>query len=105
MNTKNTDTPLSSEIVEHVAKLAQITLTNDEIPEIAKDLTSILKHIDQIQRVDTSGVEPLDHPTELKNRTREDSEGQLLSREQALLNAPAVLDAYLDVPKVLGGKS
>ena len=105
MSTKHTDTSLSAETVEHVAALARITLTKEEVSDTINDLSSILGHIDLIRSIDTSGVEPLDHPTELLNRTREDEIAEPLSQQQVLSNAPATRDAYIDVPKVLGGES
>lgn len=103
MSTKRTDSPLTTETVEHVADLARITLTKEEVNGAIHDLSSILGHIDLIRSVDTSGVEPLDHPTELQNRNRDDIVSEPLSQQQVLSNAPAVRDVYLDVPKVLGG--
>ena len=105
MSTKHTDTSLSTETVQHVAALARITLTKEEVSDTINDLSSILGHIDLIRSIDTSGVEPLDHPTELLNRTREDEIAEPLSQQQVLSNAPATRDAYIDVPKVLGGES
>ena len=72
MSTKHTDSPLTTETVEHVADLARITLSKEEVSDAIHDLSSILGHIDLIRSIDTSGVEPLDHPTELLDRNRED---------------------------------
>jgi aspartyl-tRNA(Asn)/glutamyl-tRNA(Gln) amidotransferase subunit C len=105
MSTKDTDPPLTTETVEHVADLARITLSKKEASDAIQDLSSILGHIDLIRSVDTSGVEPLDHPTELVDRSREDEVSDPLSQQQVFSNAPAVRDVYLDVPKVLGGDS
>ncbi len=104
MSTKPTDSPLSTETVEHVADLAHITLSNEEIAEALKNLSSILHHIDHIRSVNTDGIEPLDHPTELMDRYRDDEVSDPLSQQQVLANAPTVRDVYLDVPKVLGGE-
>ena len=103
MNTKQTDSPLTSTTVEHVADLARITLSSEEISRAIEDLNAVLGHIDCIREVDTTGVEPLDHPTELIDRLRDDDVAEPLSQQQVLSNAPAVQDVYLDVPKVLGG--
>ena len=103
MNTKRTDSPLTSATVEHVADLARITLSSEEINRTIDDLNVVLSHIDSIREIDTTGVEPLDHPTELIDRVRNDDVSEPLSQQQVLANAPAVQDVYLDVPKVLGG--
>jgi aspartyl-tRNA(Asn)/glutamyl-tRNA(Gln) amidotransferase subunit C len=104
MSTTSPNTPLTPETVEHVAELARITLAKEEISETINDLESILEHINLIRSIDTTGVEPLDHPTELINRMREDEIADPLSQQQVLSNAPAVQDVYLEVPKVLGGE-
>lgn len=103
MSTQQTDSPLSLHTVEHVADLARITLTSDEVHRTIDDLNAVLGHIDRIREIDTTGVEPLDHPTELIDRLRDDDVAEPLSQQQVLSNAPAVQDVYLDVPKVLGG--
>jgi aspartyl-tRNA(Asn)/glutamyl-tRNA(Gln) amidotransferase subunit C len=93
---------LTSDDVRHVAALSRLALTEEEILKAKEDLTAIFAHIDALNTVQTDGVEALDHPTELINRIREDDAGSTLSQEQVLSNAPAVLDVYFDVPKVLG---
>ncbi|MBT4583498.1 MAG: Asp-tRNA(Asn)/Glu-tRNA(Gln) amidotransferase subunit GatC [Phycisphaerae bacterium] len=96
---------LTKEVVRHVAKLSRLALTDNEIERAKEDLASIFSHIDKLKEIDTSGVEPLDHPTELLNRDRDDEVGVTLSQQQVLDNAPAVRDVYIDVPKVLGETS
>ncbi len=96
-------TSLTTEEVRHVAKLSRLALSDSEIEQAKKDLSTIFEHISRLSEVETDGVEPLDHPTELQNRSRDDSVGEALSQQQVLANAPAVKDVYFDVPKVLGG--
>ena len=102
MNQSEPETALSDDAVRHVANLARLALTEKEVTEAKEDLTSIFAHISKLNTVNTTNVEPLDHPTELLNHVREDSSGKTLSQEQVLSNAPAVKDVYFDVPKVLG---
>ncbi|MAI67395.1 MAG: Asp-tRNA(Asn)/Glu-tRNA(Gln) amidotransferase GatCAB subunit C [Phycisphaerae bacterium] len=97
------ETSLTTKEVQHVAKLSRLALTNVEIEQAKEDLSTIFEHIARLNDVDTEGVDPLDHPTELLNRYRDDSIGKPLSQEQVLSNAPAVKDVFFDVPKVLGG--
>ncbi|MDG1137846.1 MAG: Asp-tRNA(Asn)/Glu-tRNA(Gln) amidotransferase subunit GatC [Phycisphaerales bacterium] len=97
------ETSLNTKEVQHVAKLSRLALTNVEIEQAKEDLSTIFEHIARLNDVDTEGVDPLDHPTELLNRYRDDSIGKSLSQEQVLSNAPAVKDVFFDVPKVLGG--
>lgn len=102
MNQREPESTLSDDAVRHVANLARLALTEDEVIKAKEDLTSIFAHIDCLNTVDTNRVEPLDHPTELINHTRDDKSGKSLSQEQVFSNAPAVKDVYFDVPKVLG---
>jgi aspartyl-tRNA(Asn)/glutamyl-tRNA(Gln) amidotransferase subunit C len=97
------NTSLTSEQVRHVAKLSRISLSEEEINQAKKDLGTIFEHIDRLSEVDTDGVEPLDHPTELTNSYRDDTVGPVLTQQQVLVNAPEVKDVFFDVPKVLGG--
>jgi aspartyl-tRNA(Asn)/glutamyl-tRNA(Gln) amidotransferase subunit C len=97
------NTSLTTEQVRHVAKLSRISLGEDEIEQAKIDLGTIFEHINRLGEIETDGVEPLDHPTELQNRDRDDNVGEVLTQQQVLANAPAVKDVYFDVPKVLGG--
>ncbi len=105
MNANEKNDLLTKEVVRHVAKLSRLALTDNEIERAKEDLSRIFSHIDRLKEIDTSGVEPLDHPTELLNRDRDDEVGVTLSQQQVLDNAPAVRDVYIDVPKVLGETS
>tara|TARA_B110001454_G_C12321955_1_gene268191 strand:- start:31 stop:333 length:303 start_codon:yes stop_codon:yes gene_type:complete len=97
------NTSLTTAQVQHVAKLSRIALSDSEIEQAKVDLSAIFDHISLLRTVNIDGIEPLDHPTELLNRDRDDSVGETLSQEQVLANAPAVTDVFFDVPKVLGG--
>lgn len=103
MNQTEPESTLSDDAVRHVAALARLAVTDQEVTNAKKDLTAIFAHIDCLKAVDTSQVEPLDHPTELINHIRDDEPGDAFSQEQVFSNAPAVKDVYFDVPKVLGG--
>jgi len=102
MNQRQPELTLSDDAVRHVANLARLAITDEEVIKAREDLTAIFAHIDCLNTVDTNQVEPLDHPTELINHVRDDTVGKSLSQEQVFSNAPAVRDVYFDVPKVLG---
>ncbi len=85
-----------------MAKLARLALDDDQIETQRDELTAILRHVDRMQAIDTAGVEPLDHPGELVDRTREDTAGPVLCQEEVLSNAPATEGPFFAVPKVLG---
>jgi len=94
---------LSEEEVRHVALLARLQLTDGEIESLRSELNAILGYIDQIQQLDLTGVEPMEHPIPSINVTREDLVRPGLSREAALLNAPEAEDGAFVIPQIVGG--
>ena len=88
--------------VEHVAKLARLALTDDEIDALTGELGAILDHAARVSAVDTSEVAPTAHPLPLVNVLRADEPRPSLDREEVLAAAPAVEDDRFRVPPVLG---
>ncbi len=93
---------ISPEQVRHVALLARLALSEEQIASFGEDLNSILGHIDSIQQLDLEGVEPTAHPLEVVNAMREDRVRPGLSREDALLNAPATDGTAFLIPQIVG---
>ena len=87
--------------VEHVASLARLGLTDDEIDLMQGQLNRILEAIGQLASVDTSAVGPTAQVIELENVMREDVPRSSMDREAALANAPLREGAHLRVPVVL----
>ncbi|MDA3937492.1 MAG: Asp-tRNA(Asn)/Glu-tRNA(Gln) amidotransferase subunit GatC [Actinomycetota bacterium] len=94
---------ISEEQVRHVAMLARLGLSDDQISSLGQELNSILGHIDQIQKLDLEGVETTAHPMEVVNSMRADVIRPGLSREDALLNAPEREDGAFLIPRIVGG--
>jgi aspartyl-tRNA(Asn)/glutamyl-tRNA(Gln) amidotransferase subunit C len=92
---------ISRSDVEHVAHLAQLHLTDDELDRMQIQLSRILQAIDTLQGVDTSHVHPTASVIQLENVMREDEARPGISREAALANAPLRDEDYLRVPTVL----
>ncbi len=88
--------------VEHVAKLARLALTDDEIDALTGELGAILDHAARVSAVDTSEVAPTAHPLPLVNVLRADEPRPSLDRDEVLAAAPAVEDDRFRVPPVLG---
>ena len=86
--------------VEHVAKLARIKLTDEETVKFTKQLGDIIKYVDQLNEVDTRGVEPMAHPYPLVNVVRKDIVNYKITKEELLKNAPDKEDSFLKVPKI-----
>jgi aspartyl-tRNA(Asn)/glutamyl-tRNA(Gln) amidotransferase subunit C len=87
--------------VEHVAALARLGLTDDEIDRMQGQLNRILEAIGQLQRVDTSAVGPTAQVIALENVMREDEARPPMTRNAALANAPLREGDHLRVPVVL----
>ncbi|MCO6437349.1 MAG: Asp-tRNA(Asn)/Glu-tRNA(Gln) amidotransferase subunit GatC [Phycisphaerae bacterium] len=92
---------LDEAAVRHVAHLARLKITDEEVSRYAKQLSRILEYVALLNEIDTEGVEPTAHPLSLGNVMRDDAEGATLSPEQATANAPQRKDGFFRVPKVL----
>lgn len=94
---------LSESEVRHVAMLARLALTDEEVFALQGDLNSILGHIDTIRQLDLASVPPTAHAIPVTNVTREDVVKPCLPRELALMNAPAQQDGAFLIPQIVGG--
>lgn len=88
--------------VDHIAKLARLEFSAEEKETLRHQLNSILAYVEQLNKLDTSKVEPLSHVIELGDALREDAVRPGLTQEQALGNAPAKTEKFFKVPKVIG---
>jgi len=93
---------ISEEQVRHVALLARLALTDEQVASFGDDLNSILGHIDTIQQLDLEGVEPTAHPLETVNSMRADVITPCLPRELALKNAPDSDGTAFVIPQIVG---
>jgi aspartyl-tRNA(Asn)/glutamyl-tRNA(Gln) amidotransferase subunit C len=87
--------------VRHVAKLARLKLSDDEVRLFTRQLVKILDYVRQIESLDTAGVEPLAHALPVTNVLRPDEPRTGLTRDQALANAPETENGCFRVPSVL----
>lgn len=88
--------------VEHIARLAKLEFSDEEKEKLTHQMNQILQHMEKLNELDTSLVEPLSHVIELQNVFREDSVKPSIPTEEALKNAPDKTDEYFKVPKVIG---
>lgn len=84
--------------VLHVARLARLRLSEEEIEPMATELSAVLEHVEKIAELDLEGVEPTSHVVEVTGRLRADEPQESLSREAALAQAPAVTNDGFLVP-------
>lgn len=95
---------ISRQEVEHVATLARLALTDDEVATYGEQLGRILGHAARVTALDTEGVPPTSHPLPLSNVFRPDVPdvpAPSLSHEAALANAPAAEAGHFRVPRIL----
>jgi len=92
---------LSRDVVAKVAKLARIRLTAAEEESLAAEIGDILSYLDQLQKVDIDGVEPLAHCLPLDNAFRPDELRPSLTADEALANAPKRAGDFYSVPAIL----
>jgi aspartyl-tRNA(Asn)/glutamyl-tRNA(Gln) amidotransferase subunit C len=84
--------------VLHVARLARLRLSDEELERMPAELSKILEHVERMDELDLDGVEPTSHVVELQNVLREDLPRPCLPRERALESAPDVADGGFRVP-------
>ena len=91
---------ISKTEVKHIAKLARIELSAEEIEKFRKDLSTILEYIEKLKSVNTEGVEPLASVTGLENALREDRSESPSMADEILANAPERVGRFIKVKKV-----
>ena len=87
--------------VEHVAKLARLALSEEELGTLEEQLSRILDHAARVTALDTDGIEPTAHAIPLVNVLRADEIVPPLDPAEALRNAPDVENGYFRIPKIL----
>lgn len=90
--------------VRDIATYTRIALSDEELPQMTKDLNDIIDSLKPITEYDLEGVEPTFHPIgSLSNVMREDVETTSFTQEEALSNAPKQQDGCFLIPAILGG--
>lgn len=96
---------LQPDDLKRLARLARIAVSDEDVAALRSQLNGIFGLIDQLQAVDTTGVEPLSHPLDvvlpMAQRLREDRVSEFDQRSACLANAPAQEDGLFLVPKVI----
>lgn len=87
--------------VEHVARLARLHLTDEELERMRVQLDAILAYIDKLTALDVEGVEPTSHAVPLVNVMRPDEVIESLSQADALANAPDRAGEFFRVPRII----
>lgn len=102
MNKVKVESPKSKSIdIEHVAKLANINLTQEEKELFEKQLGEVLGYFESLEKVDTKSIETIGHITGLENVTREDIAAPSLSQDEAISQAPKVHNGFVEVEAII----
>jgi len=92
---------IGMEIIEHVAELARLKLTKQEIKKFSEQLKEVLEAFSKLDEVDTKNVKELIQPIDLKNVMRDDKEEKCLSQEEALSQTELKKDGYFKGPRAV----
>jgi aspartyl-tRNA(Asn)/glutamyl-tRNA(Gln) amidotransferase subunit C len=93
--------PLTAEEVRHIARLARLGVTDDEVERLREQLSTILGHFEVLNAIDTDGVPPTAQSFDLTNVERDDVARPSATRDEALANAPRTEGPYIRVRRVL----
>jgi len=89
---------ISREEVLHVARLARLELTDDEVTKFQEQLSAILEAVSKVSELDLSDVPPTAHPLEIANTWAEDEPHESLTHDEVFANAPERDDDHFRVP-------
>jgi aspartyl-tRNA(Asn)/glutamyl-tRNA(Gln) amidotransferase subunit C len=95
---------LTPDVVRRVARLGRLKLNDSEIAKLSTELSQVLHYVDQLNELNTEGIEPMAHAIEITNVFRTDEPRPSLKREEALANAPRSDGKYFLVPPILDEK-
>lgn len=87
--------------VEHVARLARLELSAQEVETFTGQMDAILAYVDKLNELETSGITPTAHAVPMENAFREDVVAPSIGIDNALANAPDRADNFFRVPKVI----
>ncbi len=92
---------IDDQLIDRLAELSKLEYANDEREKLKSDLQKVLDMVEKLEEVDVDGVEPLIYMTDEKNVLRKDEVTDMVTKTDALLNAPQKDSDYFKVPKVI----
>ncbi len=93
---------VNEDLVRHIAHLSRLSMSEQEVQSMARELSAIVAYVDQLRELDTSEIEETAHALGARNVFREDVVEPSFDAERSLQNAPQREGAFFRVPKVLG---
>jgi aspartyl-tRNA(Asn)/glutamyl-tRNA(Gln) amidotransferase subunit C len=95
-------TTIDTDQVRHIARLARLRFTEQEITDFTLGFNQIVAYVDKLNEAPTDGVEPMESLLDVVNVLRDDEPGPMLTSAEALQNAPEKIEGFFGVPKVIG---
>jgi aspartyl-tRNA(Asn)/glutamyl-tRNA(Gln) amidotransferase subunit C len=92
---------ITEDEVRHIVELSRLTLSGEELLTYSGQLNTIISHVEQLNTLDTTGIEPTSHVLPITNVMRSDVLALSLPNEEALKNAPDPVDKFYRVPKII----
>ncbi len=92
---------VTDQLIDHLANLSRLEFSAEEKVALKADLQQMITFIDKLSELDTTGIEPLTHMGAAMNAMREDEVKGMVSRDEALMNAPVKDRQFFKVPKVI----
>ncbi len=92
---------ITNQTIDKLSNLSMLSFSDEEKVEVKSKLEKMIGFIEQLEKVDTTGVEPLLHISDAVNVLREDKLSGSINRAEAMLNAPASDGQFFTVPKVI----
>lgn len=92
---------ISSDHLNHLTKLAYLSISAETLPELTKDITSIFNFVEQLREVNTTDIQPLNHPLDSAQFVRDDQAQECHLQEKLASIAPQFIDDLYLVPKVI----
>lgn len=93
--------PLSNDQIQHIARLARVGLSDQDVERFSHQLSDILDYFERLRQVDTEGIPPTAHTLPLHNVMRDDVTAPSLDKEETLANAPLREGDYFRVRQIL----
>ena len=92
---------VTKEIIEHVADLARLNISDSEKEKLVFEMEKIICYVDKLNELDTKDVKPMEHVMPIRNVLREDAAGCSFDREKLLMCAPSAENGCYKVPSVV----
>ena len=92
---------ITDDDIKKLAHLARLQVDESELAKLSEDLNSILGYVEQLQKINVEGIEPLSHIHGITNVLRDDAQGEHLELDEVQRNAPETLGRFFKVPLVV----